>query len=99
MSAGRLRLLPWPGPEGQPACLDTDSPHSPLSRLADRLETEQLAAGAVVLDLSRAMLDSREALTADEFAFITRRLAECLADALRVAESRGGRLDVAEESE
>ncbi|MFF3893172.1 hypothetical protein ACFYY3_08275 [Streptomyces sp. NPDC001812] len=96
MSTEELRLLPWPGANGQRAYLSTGDPSGFLSLLADRLEAEQLAAGAEVLKLARVMLDSADPLTSDEMAYVARRLAECLADALRVAESRGDRLPVAE---
>lgn len=74
-----------------------DNPEGPISRLADRLEAEQLKTGHAVLGLSRAMLESELELTADEFAYVAQRLAECLTDALRVAESRGQRLGMSDE--
>jgi hypothetical protein len=58
------------------------------------MEREQLAAGEAVLRLSREMLGARVRLEPDECEFVMRRLAECLHDALRVAESRGDRLPV-----
>ncbi|MEU1214305.1 hypothetical protein ABZ424_18150 [Streptomyces sp. NPDC005790] len=86
-----LRLLPWPGPNGQRAYLSTEDPNGFLSRLADDLETVQLMTGAEVLAHARRMLDDSRA-SSGELRYAVRRLAECLDDALRVADSRGGRL-------
>lgn len=85
------RLLPWPSPEGKPCYLVTDDNGSHLSRLADDLEATQLATGTDVLDLARAVLDD-PASPYTEVRYAGIRLAECLTDALRVAESRGLRL-------
>ncbi len=58
---------------------------------ADQIEAVQLGMGSEVLTLARHLLmDSTS--TVDELRFAARRLSECLADALRVAESRGRRL-------
>ncbi|MFC4508490.1 MULTISPECIES: hypothetical protein [Streptomyces] len=85
------RLLPWPTPEGKPCYLVTDDTGSRLSRLADDLEAVQLATGTDVLGLAREVLDDPGSpYTEVRYAGI--RLAECLTDALRVAESRGLRL-------
>ncbi|MBP5892687.1 hypothetical protein F3K40_14765 [Streptomyces sp. LBUM 1478] len=90
-----LRLLPWPSPDGKPCYLVTDRHGGRLSRLADELEATQLATGTDVLDLARVVLeDPASPYTEVRYAGI--RLAECLADALRVAESRGSRLPVPE---
>ena len=85
------RLLPWPTPEGKPCYLVTDDNGSRLSRLADDLEALQLATGADVLGLARKVLDDHASPYA-EVRYAGIRLAECLTDALRVAESRGMRL-------
>ncbi|MFC4468877.1 hypothetical protein ACFPH6_30865 [Streptomyces xiangluensis] len=55
------------------------------------LEAVQLAMGADVLGLARAVLDD-PASPYTEVRYAGLRLAECLTDALRVAESRGLRL-------
>ncbi|MBP8536803.1 hypothetical protein [Streptomyces sp. MK37H] len=86
-----LRLLPWSSPEGKPCYLSTDDDNSRLSRKADEVEALQLAMGAQLLAHARAMLDEDKA-SSGELRFLTRRLVEALTDALRVAESRGGRL-------
>ncbi|MEU2909761.1 hypothetical protein ACWCQ0_01285 [Streptomyces massasporeus] len=87
------RLLPWSSPDGNPCYLVTDDDGSYLSRLADDLEAVQLATGADVLGLARKVLDD-PASPHTEIRFAGIRLAECLTDALRVAESRGMRLPV-----
>jgi hypothetical protein len=86
----RLRRLPFNGPEGKPAYIPANNPDGPLSLFADAIEAQQLEVGAAVLGLVRPMLDAT--LTADEATYMLRRTAECLRDALDVAESRGQRL-------
>ncbi|MEU4681620.1 hypothetical protein [Streptomyces xinghaiensis] len=86
-----VRLLPWPGPEGRRAYIPDDNPDGFLTKLADNVEAAQLKTGADVLDLARGVLDDSKA-TVSEVRYAAKRLAECLADALLVAESRGGRL-------
>ena len=85
------RLLPWPSPDGKPCYLVTDDQGSRLSRLADELEAEQLATAVDVLGFARPLLDD-PASPYTEVRYAGLRLAECLTDALRVAESRGMRL-------
>ncbi|MGW0497826.1 hypothetical protein ACWD0Z_21110 [Streptomyces sp. NPDC003007] len=87
------RLLPWLSLDGNPCYLVTDDNGSRLSRLADDLEAVQLATGTDVLGLARKVLaDPASPYTEVRFAGL--RLAECLTDALRVAESRGMRVPV-----
>lgn len=88
-----LRLLPWPTAEGNPCYLSTEDPHGFLSRLADDMETAQLAIGADMLGHARDVV-SEPTTSNRELRFTVARLAECLYDALRVADSRGGRLSV-----
>ncbi|MEU2179639.1 hypothetical protein [Streptomyces thermolilacinus] len=90
-----LRLLPWSSPEGKPCYLVPDSNGGYLSRLADGMEADQLAMGADVLALARGVLDDPASPYA-EVRYAGVRLAECLTDALRVAESRGLRLPVSD---
>ncbi|MGD6762242.1 hypothetical protein ACOKM5_25255 [Streptomyces sp. BH097] len=92
IQTSHVRLLPWSGPEGKTAHLVTDGSATVLALLADQVEAQQLNTAAEVLKLSRAMLDAETPPTADELVYVTRRLAECLTDALRVAESRAGRI-------
>ncbi|MER6078659.1 hypothetical protein [Streptomyces sp. NPDC001833] len=90
-----LRLLPWPTPEGKPCYLVTDDNGGYLSRLADDLEAAQLATGTNILVSARQVLDDPMSPYA-EVRYVGIRLAECLTDALRVAESRGMRLPAPE---
>ena len=83
------RLLPWTGPEGKPCYLITDDDGGPVSRLADTTECTQLGMGAELLGHARALLPDTPH---GELRFLAERLTEALADALRVAESRGRRL-------
>ncbi|WP_437086690.1 hypothetical protein [Streptomyces sp. enrichment culture] len=69
----------------------TGSDGGRLSRLADELEAVQLATAVDVLGLARPLLDD-PASPVTEVRYAGLRLAECLVDALRVAESRGMRL-------
>ncbi|AJP02774.1 hypothetical protein TU94_16125 [Streptomyces cyaneogriseus subsp. noncyanogenus] len=86
----RPRLLPW-SEDGKPVYLDTDDPDSMLSRLADEMEEAQLSLGHEVLAAARQMVGDPDA-SRTELRFTAARLAECLFDALRVADSRGERL-------
>lgn len=86
-----LRLLPWPSPDGKPCYLSTDENGGYLSRLADDMEAVQLATATDVLGLARKVLED-PASPYTEVRYAGLRLAECLTDALRVAESRGLRL-------
>ncbi|WP_282702886.1 hypothetical protein [Streptomyces sp. CC219B] len=88
---GELRLLPWATPEGKPCYLSTDGGNGTLSRLADEIEEAQLASGEQVLEGARAVLaDTSAGERAVRFAL--RRTVESLAEVLRVAVSRGGRI-------
>ncbi|MDT0306291.1 hypothetical protein RM780_04850 [Streptomyces sp. DSM 44917] len=85
------RLLPWPGQEGSPAFLAPHGGETQLAALADEVEQLQPAAGAEVLRCARPLI-AEPAATVREVRFAAIRLAECLSDALRVAESRCARL-------
>ncbi|MYR44135.1 hypothetical protein [Streptomyces sp. SID5910] len=84
------RLLPWSGPDGKPCYLITDDHGGPVSRLADTTEATQLGMGAELLGHVRVLLPNAPH---GELRFLAERLSEALADALRVAESRGRRLE------
>ncbi|MFE9925775.1 hypothetical protein ACFYQA_30680 [Streptomyces sp. NPDC005774] len=91
-----LRLLPWLSAEGKPCFLVPGEGEGIVSRLADETEARQLADGLDVLRSARRVLD--DVLTPNaEVRYTAIRLAECLADALRVAESRGRRLPTADD--
>lgn len=87
------RLLPWATETGKPCWLSSASTGGVISRMADVMEAEQMRTGREVLAQSRGLLDVA-ALGPGELRFVATRLAECLADVLRVAESRGIRLGV-----
>jgi hypothetical protein len=83
------RLLPWTGPEGKPCYLIGDDT-GPVSRVADAMESVQLGMSSQLLTYARETLpDTPE----HELRFLAQRLTEALHDALRVAESRGLRLN------
>ncbi|MFJ7768952.1 hypothetical protein ACIQ1J_11225 [Streptomyces sp. NPDC097107] len=84
------RLLPWSGPEGKPCYLITDDAGGPVSRLADTTEATQLGMGAELLAHAHDLLPRAPH---GELRYLAERLTEALADALRVAESRGRRLN------
>ncbi|MGK5696800.1 hypothetical protein ACSNOJ_28600 [Streptomyces sp. URMC 128] len=87
-----MRLLPWTGADGKPCYLSTDDPDSRLSRLADDIEAAQLASAEQVLAGAEAVLRDAEAgERAVRFALV--RALESLGDVLRVAVSRGERID------
>ncbi|MFD8337852.1 hypothetical protein ACFV42_35075 [Streptomyces solisilvae] len=86
------RLLPWPGPAGKPCYLVSDADGAGyLSQLADEMEAVQLQMGAELIGHARLLLRDRKA-DAQELRYLSDRLIEALQDALRIAESRGGRL-------
>lgn len=94
-SAGEVRLLPWGGEGGKACYLVTDREGGAVSRLADVAEGVQLGMGRELLAHAGEML-AEDVWAGDpsggEFRFLAARLSEALADALRVAESRGKRL-------
>lgn len=92
------RLLPWPTPEDNPCYLVTDDNGGYLSRFADDLEAAQLTTGTDVLGRARQVLDDPMSPYA-EVRYVGIRLAECLTDALRVAQSRGMRLAASDDAE
>ncbi|MDI3405745.1 hypothetical protein [Streptomyces cavernicola] len=90
------RLLPWQH-DGKPCYLSTDGgPDSYVSRLADEMEAVQLDMGTEVFEGARAVLDD-PASTPSQLRYAGLRLAECLVDAKRVAESRGARITAPQE--
>ncbi|TGB08708.1 hypothetical protein E4099_14975 [Streptomyces palmae] len=95
----RSRLLPWPGPNGQPAYLLGESgPGSHLWRLADEMEGVLLRMGAELVQHGRTLAGDPKA-DARQLRYTVFRLAESLTDAHRIAESRKLRLEQLEESE
>ncbi|GAA3190549.1 MULTISPECIES: hypothetical protein [Streptomyces] len=88
--AHHVRVLPWTA-DGKLCVLSTSGPGSFLSRLADSLEETQLAAGRDALLQASAVL-SDPMSPYGELRYAGVRLAECLRDALCVADSRGLRM-------
>ena len=84
------RLLPWTGTEGKSCYLITDDRDGPVSRLADATESVQLGMGGQLLAHAREILP---VIPPGEVRFLAECLAHALDDVLRVAESRGRRLE------
>lgn len=84
------RLLPWPSQDGKPCYLSSDG-DGLIDALADQLEEMQLKLGYEMLSYAEE-LRACEGAGEQELRFLVERLSEALRDALRVAESRGGRL-------
>lgn len=87
-----MRLLPWSGPDGQRCSLSSDEGGGYLSELADDMEAAQLDTGEELLRHTTELLNGPAEATAGELRFCVHRLCEALRDALRIAESRGGRV-------
>ncbi|MEV0690471.1 hypothetical protein [Streptomyces sp. NPDC050388] len=88
-----LRLLPWSDDDGKTALLSTDGTETYLSRLADRVEEQQIETAAIVLKLTQPMVeDGAKKLTVPELRWAARRLIESLTELLVIAESRGQRI-------
>ncbi|MDX3525040.1 hypothetical protein P1P75_00870 [Streptomyces sp. ID05-39B] len=79
--------------DGKPCYLTSASAGGVISKMADAMEAEQIRTAREVLAESRLMLEE-ERLGRLELRFVSKRLTECLADALRVAESRGIRIGI-----
>ncbi|MFG2945620.1 hypothetical protein [Streptomyces adustus] len=88
--AGTPRLLPWTGAEGKRCYLLGDGTGY-LSRVADAMETMQLAMADELLAHAADMLADHRGTSA-QLRFLAARLAEALRDVHRIAESRGARL-------
>lgn len=80
----QMQLLPWSTPDDRPCFLITDGAGGPVSDLADGIEEMQLGIGEELLRYARAM-HADPKVPDREFRFLSRRLAEALGDALRVA--------------
>ncbi|MFJ5805080.1 hypothetical protein [Streptomyces sp. NPDC093093] len=86
-----LRLLPWSGPDGKPCFLSTEDNAGYLSRLADNTEAVQLGPGSELLDHALEVLADKGA-DPNELRLLATDLTQALRDAVRVATSRGHRL-------
>lgn len=88
---GPLRRLPWPGDGGKPSFLSTNDGNGFVSRMADRVEAQQLDMGENLLAHVQETL-RQGSLPEAEWRDVVTALSVALRDALRVAESRGDRL-------
>ncbi|MFE1472778.1 hypothetical protein ACFW6N_02900 [Streptomyces cyaneofuscatus] len=82
----RLRGAVW---------LSTTNPDSRVSRMADELEAAMIASAEEVLAEAKELL-AESVVGEQELRFAGARLAESLGDTLRIAASRGGRLESAD---
>lgn len=95
----RPRLLPWNGANGQPAYLVTDEEGTGhVSKLADEMEGFHLRMASELLGHALDLLGNPKA-EVEELRFLSNRMIEALRDVLRIAESRGRRLDCSEGDE
>ncbi|NEC22772.1 hypothetical protein [Streptomyces parvus] len=88
---GRARLLPWVTDDGKACLLSPSDSGGFLSRLADEFETAQVVLSEETLSEAKTVLEDVMSPHA-EVRYTGIRLAECLADLLRIAESRRLRL-------
>lgn len=86
------RLLPFPGPEGKRAYLITDGTPRMLSLLADSIENQQIEDAAVLVTLTRTVLEGDGARTTAELRLFLNRLLDSTTQVLNIAESRSQRI-------
>ncbi|WP_284579352.1 hypothetical protein [Streptomyces sp. 2P-4] len=89
--SNELRLLPWSGPDDKPCYLSADNTISYLSRLADNTEEIQLGLGAELLAHALEVLADADS-DPEELRLLATDLTGALRDAVRIATSRGHRL-------
>ncbi|MFF2805789.1 hypothetical protein ACFVT2_01165 [Streptomyces sp. NPDC058000] len=94
------RLLPWSSWDGKPCYLlgGNGSGTGYVSRLADRVEAEQMTSAAELIEDAYRILADR-AWTPGEIHLLAVELNDRLAKVHRVSESRGARLLLMEEEE
>ncbi|MEW1660839.1 hypothetical protein [Streptomyces sp. NPDC093707] len=85
------RLLPWTNPDGNPCYLIAGDGTGYVSRMADRVEAEQLNSAATLIDEASDLLRER-AWTPGEIHLLAVNLTASLTNVRRVALSRGARL-------
>ncbi|MEU0371537.1 hypothetical protein ABZ070_14985 [Streptomyces sp. NPDC006283] len=85
------RLLPWTAEQGKP-CYVVGDGTGYVSRLADDIESIQLGMAGDLLGHAGELLADRR-VTGAELRYLACRLSESLRDVMRVAESRGARLE------
>ncbi|MFJ7412226.1 hypothetical protein ACIQWZ_15620 [Streptomyces sp. NPDC098077] len=86
-----MRLLPWTGTGGKP-CYVVGDGTGHVSRMADDVESIQLDMADELLGHAADLL-ADDASTGPQIRFLADRLTESLRQIVRVAESRGSRLD------
>ncbi|MEU7485059.1 hypothetical protein [Streptomyces sp. NPDC042319] len=86
-----VRLLPWSRSDGKPCYLSSDNSDGYLWQLADNMEAIQLGMATALIEHADEVLSAPKA-THEEVRYLTNRLVESLSDTLRVAKSRGERL-------
>ncbi|MFK0296835.1 hypothetical protein ACIQU6_41080 [Streptomyces sp. NPDC090442] len=90
------RLLPWSSPEGKPCYLLGGGGGGYVSRLADRVEEEQMDSAAEFIEEAGGVLAGR-VWTPGEIHLLAVELKAHLVTVHRVSESRGARLSVWED--
>ncbi|WP_275464353.1 hypothetical protein [Streptomyces noursei] len=85
------RLLPWSSMEGKPCYLLGSDGTGYVSRMADRVEAEQLDSAAELIEEARDVLRERS-WTPGEIHLLTSDLTNSLSNVRRIAVSRGARL-------
>ncbi|MEU2366752.1 hypothetical protein ABZ616_39415 [Streptomyces noursei] len=85
------RLLPWSSTEGKPCYPLGGDGTGYVSRMADRVEAEQLDSAAELIEEARDVLRERR-WTPGEIHLLTRDLTTSLSNVRRIAVSRGARL-------
>ncbi|MCX5586787.1 hypothetical protein [Streptomyces erythrochromogenes] len=90
--SNELRLLPWSGPDDKPCYLSADTPAGYLSRLADNTEEIQLGLGSELLAHAAEVLADADS-DLEELRLLATDLTGALRNAVRVATSRGHRLE------
>ncbi|MBZ4016110.1 hypothetical protein [Streptomyces purpurogeneiscleroticus] len=86
-----VRLLPWSRPDGKPCYLRTDQSNGYMWQLADNMEAIQLGMGTALIEHAEEVLSAPK-VSLEEVRYLANRLVESLSDVLRIAESRGERL-------
>lgn len=87
-----MRLLPWTGTGGKP-CYVVGDGTGYVSRMADDVEIIQLDMADELLGHAADLLADDDGATVQQVRFLAGRLTESLQQIVRVAESRGSRLD------
>ncbi|THA72172.1 hypothetical protein E6P78_02510 [Streptomyces sp. A0958] len=90
--ASGMRLLPWTGAGGKP-CYVVGDGTGYVSRMADDVEDIQLDMANELLGHAADLL-ADDASTGSQVRFVANRLNESLRQIVRVAESRGARLEL-----